>query len=653
LKFCPKCEARFETLWSKCPVDGHELEHELADPMIGQVFADQYEIISVLGAGGMSVVYKARHRLMDRIVAIKLLHDDSDKVTIERFKHEAKASSSLKHQNIISIYDFGIVGDQAYLVMDCLDGKNLSEVLEEVGHLALDRAVNIFRQTCLGLEHAHKNGILHRDLKPSNLVLIKGEDGSELVKIVDFGIAKVLPHAAKEQTRLTQTGDIFGSPLYMSPEQCQAKPMDNRSDIYSLGCLMYESLTGVAPLRGETAYDTMTMHVSQTPRSFSQVVPELNINKSLEALVFRCLEKQPEDRYQSVSDVLQDLPTIQPQSGSVKVKSVQHPTKQRLEIKYLRYAFWSLFVVVAAVIAYMSYDNGPEPDHGTVLLKTIWNCQTTIAQTLTDNHMYDQARWVLASAEDTARKKFSNRGRLMTALRMERTLFSKAKMFDELQVVNEKIAKLNSQVLLEAYDTLLKELDDLAQPGSESQTGLKRILAPITFTTIDHVNRGLAGAAMDKHTETLLTRARTVYRNLLGDNSPQVAGIDMLLAECYCRQQRLPMVRPLLAEALSIYEKVVSDPTNKSNNHKNARKRVLALIKLGQLDRDENRYPDAEKELKEAMQLAEQSFPDDKTLLYQALNSYACYLAQTGKEQEAKAIFAKADAISTAQLMKE
>jgi tetratricopeptide (TPR) repeat protein len=267
--------------------------------------------------------------------------------------------------------------------------------------------------------------------------------------------------------------------------------------------------------------------------------------------------------------------------------------------------------------------------------------------------MYDQARWVLASAEDTARKKFSNRGRLMTALRMQRTLFSKAKMFDELEVVNEKIAKLNSQVLLEAYDTLLKELDDLAQPGSESQTGLKRVLAPITFTTIDHVNRGLAGAAMDKHTETLLTRARAVYRNLLGENSPQVAGIDMLLAECYFRQQRLPMVRPLLAEALSIYEKVVSDPTNKSNNHKNARKRVLALIKLGQLDRDENRYPYAEKELKEAMQLAEQSFPDDKALLYQALNSYACYLAQTGKEQEAKAIFARADAISTAQLMKE
>lgn len=651
MKFCPKCDARFETLWSKCPVDGHELEHEIADAMIGQVFADQYEILSVLGTGGMSVVYKARHRLMDRVVAIKLLHDDSDKVAIERFKHEAKASSSLKHQNIISIYDFGIVGTQAYLVMDCLDGKNLSEVLEEIGHMALDRAAHMFRQTCMGLEHAHKNGILHRDLKPSNLVLIKGDDGSELVKIVDFGIAKLLPNATQEQTRLTQTGDIFGSPLYMSPEQCQAKPLDNRSDIYSLGCLMYETLAGVPPLRGDTAYDTMTMHVNQAPLAFNQVVPELNINKSMEALIFRCLEKLPENRYQSISDLLQDLPTIQPQSGSVKVKPVQHPTKQRLEIKYLRYSFWTLFVMVAAVIAYTSCDNGPEPDHGTVLLKTIWNCQTTIAQTLTDNHMYEQARWVLDSAEETARKQFSNRGRLMTALRMQRTLFSKAKMYDELQVVNEKIAKLNSQVLLEAYDALLKELDDLAMPGSESQTGMKRILAPITFTTIDHVNRGLAGAAMDKHTEVLLTRARGVYKNLLGSNNPEVASIDMLLAECYNRQQRLPMMRPLLTEALTIYKAATAGSS--ADNKKYGRKSALALIKLGQLDRDENRYADAEKELKEAMNLAEKSFADDKALLYKALNSYACLLAQTGREQEAKAIFDKADSISTEKLMRE
>ncbi len=645
MKYCPHCKQKFETLWSKCPDDGHELEHEKVDPMIGQVFADQYEILSVLGAGGMSVVYRARHRLMDRVVAIKLLHDDSDKLAIERFKHEAKSSSALKHQNIISIYDFGIVGDQAYLVMDCLEGQNLNEILEDIHHLTVDRAVNIFRQTCMGLEHAHKNGILHRDMKPSNLVLVKGEDGSELVKIVDFGIAKLLPNAGQQQTRLTQTGDIFGSPLYMSPEQCQAKPLDNRSDIYSFGCVMYETLTGVPPLRGDTAYDTMTMHVSQTPPAFNKVAPELNINKNLEALIFRCLEKKPEDRYQSVAELLQEMPTIQPVSGSVKVKPVQHPTRQKQEVKFLRQAFWSLFVVVAAFIAYMSVDNGPDPDHGTVLAKTIWNSQTTIAQTLIDNHLFDPARSVLLNVEDTARKKFSNRGRLMTALRMQRDLYTEAKMFDELEATNEKIARLNSQILLDSYDALIKELDQMAKPASPSQTSVKRILAPITFTTIDHVSRGLAGAALDKHAEALLVKAREIYKNLLGTNDAQVAGLNMLLAECYSRQQRLPLARPLVTESIAIYQKLPGKQYQ--------RKQLLALIKMGQLDRDENRYEAATTELKQAVQIAEAAVPQDKSLLYQALNSYASLLSQTNKTDEATKVFARADAISDAELMNE
>jgi serine/threonine protein kinase len=182
-------------------------------------------------------------------------------------------------------------------VMDCLEGQNLNEILLKDVRIPIERAINIFRQTCLGLEHAHKNGVVHRDLKPSNLCLIQGEGGHEIVKIVDFGIAKLLRDSGKEQTRLTQTGEVFGSPLYMSPEQCRAKPIDSRSDIYSLGCLMYECLTGKVPLEGETAYETMTMHVGKAPPPFSKIAPDLRLNASIEALVFRCLEKRPEDRY--------------------------------------------------------------------------------------------------------------------------------------------------------------------------------------------------------------------------------------------------------------------------------------------------------------------------------------------------------------------
>ena len=644
MKYCPKCQKKFETLWAKCPDDGAELETDKTEQMIGQIFADQYEILSVLGAGGMSVVYRAKHRLMDRIVAIKLLHDDSDKQAIERFKHEAKSSSSLKHQNIISIYDFGIVGNQAYLVMDCLEGKNLSEILEKEERLSVDRAINIFRQTCHGLEHAHKNGILHRDLKPSNLVIIKGEDGTELVKIVDFGIAKLMPNAAMQQTRLTQTGDIFGSPLYMSPEQCQARPLDSRSDIYSLGCLMYEALTGVAPLRGETAYDTMTMHVSTTPAAFATVAPELKIDKSIEAMVFRCLEKKPEDRYQTIAELLADMPTVHSDSGSVKVKAVMHPTRQKREIKYLRYSFWTLFVMCAAFAIYATMDNGADFDHGTLLEKTIWNCQTTFAQTLINNKLYDPAKMLLLSAEDSARKNFSNKGRLLTALRLQRELYIKARMFEDLEQVNNHIAEVNSQMLLESYNGLISELDELAKPSTKTQTNINKLLAPISFGSVNHIARGLAGNSLDKHAETLLTRAKQTYTTLLGPKDLLVADVDMLLAEAYWSQQRLKEVRPVLVEALGIYE---------SAKLKNDKRKILAMLKLGQLDRDENRYDSAKDELETAMKETEITFGKDKNLLYQCLNSYGSYLESIGKSDEATAVFERAQKISPEEVMQE
>lgn len=644
MKYCPKCQKKFETLWAKCPDDGAELETDKTEQMIGQIFADQYEILSVLGAGGMSVVYRAKHRLMDRIVAIKLLHDDSDKQAIERFKHEAKSSSSLKHQNIISIYDFGIVGNQAYLVMDCLEGKNLSEILEKEERLAVDRAINIFRQTSHGLEHAHKNGILHRDLKPSNLVIIKGEDGTELVKIVDFGIAKLMPNAAIKQTRLTQTGDIFGSPLYMSPEQCQARPLDSRSDIYSLGCLMYEALTGIAPLRGDTAYDTMTMHVSTLPAAFATVAPELKIDKSIEAMVFRCLEKKPEDRYQTIAELLSDMPTLHGDSGSLKVKAVMHPTRQKREIKYLRYSFWSLFVLCAAIALYATMDNGADFDHGTLLEKTLWNCKTTVAQTLINNKLYDPARALLLSAEETARERFSNKGRLLTALRLQRELYTRARMFEDLEAVNNHIAAVNGQMLLESYNGLIAELSELAKPASQTQTNINKLLAPISFGSVNHIARGLAGNSLDKHAETLLTRAKQTYITLLGPKDLLVADVDMLLGEAYWSQQRLKEVRPVLVEALEIYD---------SANLKNDKRKILAMLKLGQLDRDENRYDKAKDELETAMKETETGFDKDKNLLYQCLNSYGSYLESIGKSDEATAVFERAQKISPEEVMQE
>ena len=311
-KFCPKCFGQFENI-DKCPYDNTELRSPDNDPLIGTVFAERYEILSVIGCGGMSIVYKAKHRLMDRIVAIKMLHSNIkyDPVSLERFRLEAQAASSLSHHNIIAVHDFGVTAEsEAYFVMDYLDGESLDELLQRKTKLPWERAIGIFKQVADGLGAAHKKSIIHRDLKPANVVLIKEDDGSELAKLVDFGIAKLLAGAGKEQQNLTKTGDVFGSPIYMSPEQCLGKSLDQRSDIYSLGCLMYETLTGNPPLMGTSYLETMNKQVDEPPKPFAEAAPDAKVPAELESIIMRCLAKDPDQRYQNCEEIRDQLSAV-------------------------------------------------------------------------------------------------------------------------------------------------------------------------------------------------------------------------------------------------------------------------------------------------------------------------------------------------------
>ncbi|MGH9548900.1 MAG: serine/threonine protein kinase, partial [Terriglobales bacterium] len=217
-KYCPKCYGQYEGGLTHCPDDGAELHGPKDCPLVGTVFAERYVIESVLGLGGMSIVYKAKHRLMNRTVAIKMLHKKlvADVLSLERFKLEAQAASSLSHTSIITVYDFGVTPDgEPFFVMDCLEGENLKELIDRKGAIPWERSLPIFKQICEGLDAAHKKGIVHRDLKPANVVLLKDDDGIEHVKLVDFGIAKILPQSGQQVQHLTQTGEVFGSPIYM------------------------------------------------------------------------------------------------------------------------------------------------------------------------------------------------------------------------------------------------------------------------------------------------------------------------------------------------------------------------------------------------------------------------------------------------------
>ena len=309
-KRCPECGLSYALDKEHCDEDQTLLSTEKVDPALRAVFAEHYEIESVIGSGGMSVVYKARHKLMDRIVAIKLLDPRLVRLqsAVRRFQLEAQAASRLNHPNVIVVHDFGITPDnQPYLVMDFLNGKSLQALLDENTQLPSDRARKIFRQTAAGLGHAHKCGVIHRDVKPNNIIIDWDFAGEETVKIVDFGIAKLVGNSTSPGERLTKAGEIFGTALYMSPEQCRGKDVDRRSDIYSLGCVMFETLTGLPPFEGENDLDTIQMQLSAQPPSMSERRPDLKIAPELEKIVNRALEKAADNRYQSMEELQSDL----------------------------------------------------------------------------------------------------------------------------------------------------------------------------------------------------------------------------------------------------------------------------------------------------------------------------------------------------------
>lgn len=307
-KRCVTCDRKFSDTHANCPSDGTVLIPIAQDPWVGKKLTDHYEVLSVVGHGGMGVVYKAKHDLMERFVAIKMLLVQyiTDSQSVRRFQHEAKAASKLSHPNIITLYDYGVSPTgQPYLVMDYLEGISLAEIIKSDGQIGCERGVKIFLQVCDALEHAHNQKLVHRDLKPGNVMLINNDDLKDHVKVVDFGVSKIM--GSDEAQRLTQTGEICGSPVYMSPEQCEGKKLDPRSDIYSMGVLMYEALTGELPLMGKTMVETMSKHLGQRAPRFATVRPDLYIPEYLENVVFHCLEKNPADRPQSMASLKEEL----------------------------------------------------------------------------------------------------------------------------------------------------------------------------------------------------------------------------------------------------------------------------------------------------------------------------------------------------------
>ncbi len=273
---------------------------------------ERYDVLATIGQGGMGSVYKVFDRETEKILAIKVLHPNliEDQTALRRFEQEAEAASQLEHSNMVAVFAYGKTNAGApYLVMDYIDGESLSNVVKADGALQATRALHLFQQICEALVHAHEKGVIHRDVKPANVIVSKLND-VETARIVDFGIAKILPVSNRETHNLTETRQVFGSPHYMSPEHCLGFKMDERSDIYSFGCLMYEVLTGDPPFPESDAIQVVIKHINDEAKPFPRSLESDPVCKKLEGVVLKCLEKDQDDRYQSVGELLKDLELI-------------------------------------------------------------------------------------------------------------------------------------------------------------------------------------------------------------------------------------------------------------------------------------------------------------------------------------------------------
>ena len=316
MKYCPACHKTYPGDYNVCPADqtGLQNSHELQP---GMIIRNKYQILERIGIGGMGAVYRGRHITFNELCAIKIVNDSiaGDANFLQRFQTEAVVTRKLRHPNAVRVDDFDYTEDgRPFIVMELVEGRNIGEILQAEGPFRVPRAIRIAVQVARALGVAHKLGVVHRDIKPANIILTTDEQGNENAKVLDFGIAKLREAAGDTQPGMTMTGMVVGTPLYMSPEQFMGKKageIDGRTDLYSLGVVLYQMVTAQLPFEGETIYSLMMQHMEGTVRPPHEAAPDQQIPDSLSQVILKSIDKAREKRFQTADEFVAALEQVQ------------------------------------------------------------------------------------------------------------------------------------------------------------------------------------------------------------------------------------------------------------------------------------------------------------------------------------------------------
>ena len=442
------------------------------DMASSKLFAGRYRIEKLLGKGATGKVLLCIDTVLEKNVAVKVLKDTTDPDVIKRFHEEARAAAKLKHSNILDVYDIGVTDDgKLYLVMEYLPGDNLEQVLKRQGRLEFDLACGILIQICRGLAYAHQNGIIHRDVKPSNIVMGTTDSGENYLKIVDFGVAKRI----EVDQKITTTGGVIGTPSYMSPETARGEKVDCRADVYSLGCIFFEMLTGVKPFVSNSSIETIYMHLNEKAPLLKEK-GKFEYDQFLESMVAKCLEKNRDDRYQTIEEFLRALELYE--SGHHKDEGLVSQTIPAQSENYWRNR---LFIIVPAVLVFVV--------SGMYLFQYLYSARTDSELNKKEREYFPPIfKPTTASSveEDTELKNFSS-----VPGEFKIGVFGKVEKFPSLlqRIRKEKVKKLTW------------EHSKLVGPGSESFANLEIDILNIRGSEID--DRTLQAISKIKTLKTL------------------------------------------------------------------------------------------------------------------------------------------------------